>query len=89
MYTVVSTSFLRKKNVLNSHVFSDDNYIYVQGGAVNRELFFAGPPPSPLGAVSGEMHGHGMHHGHGHEACAVTCSMDMKVQHGHEYAIWT
>ncbi len=26
----------------------------IQGGAVNRGLFFAGPPPSPLGAVSGK-----------------------------------
>jgi hypothetical protein len=27
----------------------------VQGGAVNRGLLFAGPPPSPLGAVSGKI----------------------------------
>jgi hypothetical protein len=27
----------------------------VQGGAVNRGLFFADPPPSPLGAVSGKI----------------------------------
>jgi hypothetical protein len=27
----------------------------VQGGALNRGLFFAGPPPSPLGAVSGNI----------------------------------
>jgi hypothetical protein len=27
----------------------------VQGGALNRGLFFAGPPPSPLGAVSGKI----------------------------------
>jgi hypothetical protein len=27
----------------------------VQGGAVNRGLFFAGPPPSLLGAVSGKI----------------------------------
>ncbi len=27
----------------------------MQGGAANRGLFFAGPPPSPLGAVSGKI----------------------------------
>ncbi len=29
--------------------------IRVQGGALNRGLFFAGPLPSPLGAVSGKI----------------------------------
>jgi hypothetical protein len=29
--------------------------MYVQGGALNRGLFFAGLPPSPLGAVSGKI----------------------------------
>jgi hypothetical protein len=29
--------------------------IYIQGGAVNRGLFFADPLPSPLGAVSGKI----------------------------------
>jgi hypothetical protein len=29
--------------------------IIVQGGAVNHRLFFAGPPPLPLGAVSGKI----------------------------------
>jgi hypothetical protein len=28
---------------------------YVQGGEFNRGLFFAGPPPSPLGPVSGKI----------------------------------
>jgi hypothetical protein len=27
----------------------------IQGGAVNRGLFFAGPPLSPLAAVSGKI----------------------------------
>jgi hypothetical protein len=27
----------------------------IQGGALNRELFFADPPPSLLGAVSGKI----------------------------------
>jgi hypothetical protein len=27
----------------------------IQGGALNRGLFFADPPPSPLGAVSGKI----------------------------------
>ncbi len=27
----------------------------LQGGALNRGLFFAGPPPSLLGAVSGKI----------------------------------
>ncbi len=30
-------------------------YIYIQGGAMNRGLLFAGPPPPPLGAVSGKI----------------------------------
>ncbi len=30
-------------------------YINIQGGAVNRGLFFADPPPSLLGAVSGKI----------------------------------
>jgi hypothetical protein len=30
-------------------------YSTVQGGALNRGLFFAGPPPSLLGAVSGNI----------------------------------
>ncbi len=29
--------------------------MYVQGGALNRGLFFADPPPSLLGAVSGKI----------------------------------
>jgi hypothetical protein len=29
--------------------------IYVQGGALNRGLFFVDPPPSLLGAVSGKI----------------------------------
>jgi hypothetical protein len=29
--------------------------MHIQGGAVNRGLLFAGPPPSPLGAVSGKI----------------------------------
>jgi hypothetical protein len=29
--------------------------IYIQGGALNRGLFFADPPPSLLGAVSGNI----------------------------------
>jgi hypothetical protein len=29
--------------------------VHVQGGALNRGLFFAGPPPSPLWAVSGKI----------------------------------
>jgi hypothetical protein len=28
---------------------------HLQGGAVNHGLFFAGPQPSPLGAVSGKI----------------------------------
>jgi hypothetical protein len=28
---------------------------YIQGGALNRGLFFADPPPSLLGAVSGKI----------------------------------
>ncbi len=28
---------------------------YVQGGALNRGLFFADPPPSLLGTVSGKI----------------------------------
>jgi hypothetical protein len=27
----------------------------IQGGAVNHGLFFAGPPPTPLGAVSSKI----------------------------------
>jgi hypothetical protein len=30
-------------------------YIYLQGEALNRGLFFADPPPSLLGAVSGKI----------------------------------
>jgi hypothetical protein len=30
-------------------------YFHVQGGAVNPGLFFADPPPSLLGAVSGKI----------------------------------
>jgi hypothetical protein len=29
--------------------------VLVQGGALNRGLLFADPPPSPLGAVSGKI----------------------------------
>jgi hypothetical protein len=29
--------------------------IYIQGGALNRGLFFAGPLPLPLGAVIGKI----------------------------------
>jgi hypothetical protein len=31
------------------------SFLNVQGGAFNRGLFFAGPPPLPLGAVSGKI----------------------------------
>jgi hypothetical protein len=34
---------------------SGNFYFVVQGGALNRGLFFADPPPSPLGAVSGKI----------------------------------
>ncbi len=30
-------------------------HILIQGGALNRGLFFADPPPSLLGAVSGKI----------------------------------
>jgi hypothetical protein len=30
-------------------------FFHVQGGALNRGLFFADPPPSLLGAVSGKI----------------------------------
>jgi hypothetical protein len=32
-----------------------DLQYYIQGGALNRGLFFADPPPSLLGAVSGKI----------------------------------
>ncbi len=32
-----------------------DTYVGVQGGALNRGLFVADPPPSLLGAVSGKI----------------------------------
>jgi hypothetical protein len=40
---------------LHSGVYKLLEINYIQGGAVNRGLFFAGLPPSPLGAVSGKI----------------------------------
>jgi hypothetical protein len=38
--------------LLYLYYFSRDEYLCdLQGGAVNRGLFLAGPPPSPLEAV--------------------------------------
>ncbi len=36
-------------------IFYQGSQRLVQGGAVNRGLFFADPPPSLLGAVSGKI----------------------------------
>jgi hypothetical protein len=64
-YPLVSFVVLNGKSILlrysNSELmkfFSTVNLEqmrYIQGGALNRGLFFADPPPSLLGAVSGKI----------------------------------
>jgi hypothetical protein len=41
------------EGLVNRAVFM--KVLYVQGGALNRGLFFADPPPPLLGAVSGKI----------------------------------
>jgi hypothetical protein len=48
-YHVLKLNVPKKENAFDKHVFN------LQGGALNRGLFFADPPPSLLGAVSGKI----------------------------------
>jgi hypothetical protein len=48
------TGGIEEKFIIQFNI-SSGRLQYVQGGALNCGLFFAGPPLSPLGAVSGKI----------------------------------